>query len=59
MKDFLSKEHYCYKIYTSLTKSSAYPLPFYREAPIWITPYFYKNILIHSSMIFQKFEPLL
>ena len=26
MKDLLSKERYCYKIPTSLTKSSAYPI---------------------------------
>ena len=25
MKDLLSKEYYCYKVHTSLTKSSAYP----------------------------------
>ena len=25
MKDFLSKEHYCYKIHTLLMKGSAYP----------------------------------
>ena len=25
MNDLLSKEHYCYKIHTLLTKSTAYP----------------------------------
>ena len=25
MNDLLSQEHYCYKIHTSLTKSTAYP----------------------------------
>ena len=37
MENLLSKEDYCYKIRTSLTKSSVYP-PFYRQPPIWITP---------------------
>ena len=27
MQDLLSKEHYCYKIYTSLFKNSPYPTP--------------------------------
>ena len=54
MKDFLSKEHYCYKIHTPLMKTSAYLL-FYRQlippAPhlymaMWATPYFYKKMLI-------------
>ena len=41
MKDLLSKEHYCYKIYTSLMKTGAY-LFFYRQltpskpTPIWL-----------------------
>ena len=42
MKDLLSKEYYCYKIHTSLTKSKAYS-PFFRYPPppeyIWIIPY--------------------
>ena len=40
MKNFLSKEHYCYKIYTFLMKSSAYspppaPRPSIDNPPIW------------------------
>ena len=36
MKHLLSKEHYGEKIHTALMKSSA---PFYRQSPLWITPY--------------------
>ena len=38
----LIKEHYCYKMHTSLMKISAYsPLPFCRQPPpIWISPPF-------------------
>ena len=56
MKDLLSKEHYYYKVHTSLMKSSTYPLSFYRQplASIWIALYFYKKILIHPSKIFQQ-----
>ena len=32
MKDLLSKEHCCYKIYTLIVRS-AYPPPFYGQAP--------------------------
>ena len=32
MEDVLSKEHYCYKIYTLSMKGIAYP-PFYRQPP--------------------------
>ena len=57
MKDFLSKEHYCYKIHTLRKKSSAYLL-FYRHlTPIWATLHFYKKILIPPSMIFKKSKP--
>ena len=32
MKDLLSKQYYCYKIYTLVMKSNSYP-PFYRQPP--------------------------
>ena len=46
MKDMLSKEHYCYKIHTSLMESSAPPSidsPLYGLIPP--PPHFYKKIL--------------
>ena len=60
MKDLLSKNHYCYKIHTSLTKSSAYPPPFSIDnPPMWIipAPHYYKKILSTPSppsLNFQK-----
>ena len=56
MNDLLSKDHYCYKIYTLLMKSSAYPISIDNPA-VWATPYFYKKILIPTSMVFQKSQP--
>ena len=37
MKDLLRKEHYCYKMHTSLMKNSASP-PFYRQTPYMVYP---------------------
>ena len=63
MKDLLSKEHYCYKIYTLLMKTSAYLL-FYRQltpsAPpphmaIWATPpSLQKNLDLSFKFFLQK-----
>ena len=42
MEDWLSKEHYCYKIHTLLVKTSAYlffyrqPPPYPQPTPIWL-----------------------
>ena len=61
MKDILSNEQYCYKIHTLLMKSVLTPSPFIDNPPIWNTPpppHFYKEILISSSMNFQKSHPL-
>ena len=46
MKDFMSKEHYCYKVHTLLMKSGAYPPPpspalpptFYGQPPLYGLP---------------------
>ena len=52
MKNLLSKEHYCYKIYTLLMKSSAY------HPPYMANPHFYMKILIPPYMILtQKSQP--
>ena len=61
MKDLLSKEHYCYKIHTSLMKTSAYLL-FYRQPPLATPPLdgymgyppFLQRILIPLWKIFHK-----
>ena len=59
MKDILSNEQYCYKIHTLLMKSVLTPSPFIDNPLYGIpSPQFYKEILIPSSMIFQKFHPL-
>ena len=63
MKDILSNEQYCYKIHTLLMKSVLTPSPFI-DNPLYgiprtpLPPHFYKEILISSSMIFQKSHPL-
>ena len=44
MKDFLSKEHYCYKIHAPLIESSA--LSFYRQPPSMAFPTFVKENLV-------------
>ena len=60
MKDFLSNEHYCYKIHTLLMKTNASSLSFNSQPPYMEylaplpPPQFYKENLISSSMIFQK-----
>ena len=62
MKDLLSKEHYSYKIHTSLMKTSAYLL-FYRQLiPPWTTllygymgyPLFLQKNLDHTGKLFYK-----
>ena len=56
----LSKEHYCYKIHTSLAKSSAYtPSPILPSTgnPLYGFPHLYKKILLPSFMIFQICQP--
>ena len=53
MKNLLTKEHYCYKIYTLLMKSSAYPLSI-DNALIWATLHFYKKILIRQVYDFSE-----
>ena len=55
MKDLLSKEHYCYKIQTPLTTSSAF-LPFIDNPPPAPHPnglplHFYKKILPPSALL--------
>ena len=52
MKDLLSKDHYCYKIYTLLIKAIAYS-PRLVKTPIWSTPYFYRKN-IYPSYYFIK-----
>ena len=47
MNDLLSQEHYCYKIHTSLTKSTAYP-PSIDNPPIEITSQFLQKNLAHT-----------
>ena len=54
MKDLLSNEHYCYKLYTLLMKSCAYPLFYSQPAYMVYTRHFCKKNLIPSSVIFQK-----
>ena len=49
MKDLLSKEHCCYKIYTLIVRS-AYPPPFYDRPPRWITPSFLQENLEPTSL---------
>ena len=60
MKDLLSKEHYCYKIHTSLLESSA--APFYRQPLPYMhyPPFLSENLDPPSlfSMIVQKSQPL-
>ena len=53
MKDFPSKEHYCYKIHVLLMKSSAYHVSVDTLTYIGY-PHFYRKILISPSMIFLK-----
>ena len=49
----MSKEHYCYKIHTSLTKSSAYAL-FIDNPAIWIIAlHFYKKILSPTPLLWS------
>ena len=44
MQELLSKEHYCYKIDTSLMENSALSLP-QTTPPIWITlPFLQENL---------------
>ena len=38
MEDLLSKDHYCYKINTTLMKSNAYTVTSIDNHPTWITP---------------------
>ena len=45
MKDLLSKEHYCCKTHTSLTKTSAFPL-------LKTTPY-----MDYPPFLQEKFDP--
>ena len=55
MKQLLSKEHYCYKIQTSLTKSNGY-LPLLLTNPLYglpPPPNFCKEILILPFYHFQ------
>ena len=41
----MSKEHYCYKIYTLLIKNSPYSY-FYRQLPLYcLSPPFSKNLI--------------
>ena len=58
MKNLLSKEHYCYKIYALLTKSSVYPPPIdnlqYGLPPTPPPPHFYKKISIPTITWFFK-----
>ena len=64
MKDLLSKEHYYYKIDTSLIENSTTVLPSSIDNPppfIWITPaphhHFYQKILVRGeglSMMLKK-----
>ena len=56
MKDLLDEEHCCCKIYTSLMESSA--PPFYRRPFLYGSHQpFFKKILTHPSVIFQKSQP--
>ena len=62
MKDFMSKEHYCYKIYTLLMKRSVYlPPPFFRQPPLYRLslppPFLHNDLELPDSMIFQKSKP--
>ena len=55
MEDFLSKEHYCYKIHTLLMKSSALnQLPFMDYLPSTV---FQENLDPPCSTIFEKSQP--
>ena len=60
MKDFMSKEHYCYKIYTLLLKSSAYTLSKDNLSYMDYTPTLPPPTLLHNDLalphysIFQK-----
>ena len=54
MKDFLNKEHYCYKMHTLLMKSSAF-LPSFIGNPLYgLLLHFYKKILIPPFYDFLK-----
>ena len=57
MKDLLNREHYCYKIHTTLMeKSGSFPLN--RQPPLYeLPPVFTRKSLSRSSMIFQKSLP--
>lgn len=46
MKELMCKEHYCCKIHTLLTKSSAYPPfpPIYRPPPIYGLPLAFSQV---------------
>ena len=58
--NILNERHaeYCYKIHTSLMKSSAYSPPFYRQTPYMDHTLFYKKTLtLLPNMIFQKAQP--
>ena len=60
-----NKEHYRYKINTSLMESIVSSLLWtslsYMDypAPHPLLPTFYKKLLVHPSMIFQKSQPTL
>ena len=56
MKDLLSTEHYCYKVYTLFMKTIGYDLSI-DNPTIRTSSHFYKLILISHSMIFQKSQP--
>ena len=56
MNNFLSKEHCCYKIHASSTKSSAYS--FYMQIPLYGLPLpFLQDSLDPLFMTSQKFHP--
>ena len=59
MSKLLNKESHRYKIHTLVMERSVCPPAFFRQPPIWLTPYFYKKNLSqpYPSMIFQKSQP--
>ena len=62
MKDLLSKELYCYEIYTLLMKSSGYPpsidSSFYKHYPIPPHTHKHTNTHTHTHTFLQKYlEP--
>ena len=56
MKDLLSKEHYCYKIHTSLSKSTGYPACY--KQPLYGLPPFLQENPDSPFLFFKNVNPL-